>query len=160
MLDWTWKGFDVVGTLRFIDGFHEQDANLNDHYVEHRWLFDIQAYLRFQRPCFHRPPRAAGYSKDDKDKGGPPPAASSEMSIWDHLSERHYIHRRLQQPLRPRPALLLRPGWKCDRLSGIHLRRDGPLCLRAPNETILSAAHKTQSFQYLAKRSRGYSRRS
>ena len=47
MLDWTWKGFDIVGTLRYIDGFHEQDANLNDHYVEHRWLFDIQASYDF-----------------------------------------------------------------------------------------------------------------
>ena len=85
MLDWNWKGFDVVGTLRYIDGFHEQDANLNDHYVEHRWLFDIQATYDFSALVSTPPAASAGYSKDDKDKGGPPPAASSEMSIWDHL---------------------------------------------------------------------------
>jgi hypothetical protein len=85
MLDWTWKGFDVVGTLRYIDGFHEQDANLNDHYVEHRWLFDIQASYDFSALVSTPAAASTGYSKNDKDKGGPPPAASSEISIWDHL---------------------------------------------------------------------------
>ena len=57
MLDWTWKGFDVVGTLRYIDGFHEQDANLNDHYVDTDGC-SIFKPLTISAPLFpHRPPR-------------------------------------------------------------------------------------------------------
>ncbi|MDQ2658870.1 MAG: TonB-dependent receptor, partial [Verrucomicrobiota bacterium] len=80
-LDWAWKGFDVIGTVRYIDGFHEQNPNLEVHDVEQRWLFDLQASFDFSALVSH--PTAAGYSKDDK--AGPAPVVSSEMSVLDHI---------------------------------------------------------------------------
>jgi outer membrane receptor for ferrienterochelin and colicin len=82
-LDWTWHGFDVIGTVRYIDGFHEEDANFNRHNVGHKWFFDLQANYDFSA-LVHQP-QAAGYSKDSKDKGGPSTIASGQMSVWDRL---------------------------------------------------------------------------
>jgi iron complex outermembrane recepter protein len=82
-LDWTWHGFDVIGTLRYIDGFHEQDADLNNHDVAHRRLFDLQASYDFSALVSKPETTTAAYSKDDR--AGPPAAASSQMSICDRL---------------------------------------------------------------------------
>ena len=46
-LDWAWKGFDIIGTVRLINGFIEQDADLITRNVERRWLFDLQASYDF-----------------------------------------------------------------------------------------------------------------
>ncbi len=81
-LDWNWHGFDLVGTVRFIDGFHEQRADGNDHDVAHRWLFDLQASYDFGA-LVSKSAATGGYSKDDK--GGAPALASAEMSVWDRL---------------------------------------------------------------------------
>jgi hypothetical protein len=79
-LDWNWKGFDLVSTVRYIDGFQEEDANLNRHIVEHRWLFDLQATYDFS-VLVSKAPAAADYSKGDKN----PPTATAEMSFWDRM---------------------------------------------------------------------------
>jgi iron complex outermembrane receptor protein len=81
-LDWAWKGFDLIGTVRYIDGFHEQDANLNDHYVEHRWLFDLQASYDFGA-LVSKSPEASNYSKDGKTNVST--EATGQMSFWDRL---------------------------------------------------------------------------
>ncbi len=83
-LDWAWKGFDLVSTVRFIDGFHEEDANLNRHDVEHRWLFDLQASYDFGALVSHAQ-ATAGYAKDSK--AGPATVSTASASAWDRLLE-------------------------------------------------------------------------
>ena len=80
-LDWAWKGFDIIGTVRYIDGFHEQDADLNDHDVGHRWLFDIQASYDFS--ALVTKSSSPSYSKDPKAPVST--ADSGQMSFCDHL---------------------------------------------------------------------------
>jgi iron complex outermembrane receptor protein len=82
-LDWTWHGFDVIGTVRLINGFIEQDADLITRNVERRWLFDLQASYDFSVLVSKPETTTAAYSKDDK--AGPPAVASSGMSICDRL---------------------------------------------------------------------------
>ncbi|MDQ6621858.1 MAG: TonB-dependent receptor [Verrucomicrobiota bacterium] len=79
-LDWTWKGFDLIGTVRYIDGFMEEDANLNRHYVAHRWLFDLQASYDFSALVSKPAATTAGYSKNGEAISSP-----SGMSLCDHL---------------------------------------------------------------------------
>jgi iron complex outermembrane recepter protein len=66
-LDWAWNGFDVVGTARYLDGFHELKGNGLNHYVSQTWTFDAQASydFTFVAPVENQP--VAGYSKDAKD---------------------------------------------------------------------------------------------
>ena len=80
-LDWAWHGFDVIGTVRYIDGFHEEDANLNRHDVAHRWLFDLQASFDFS-VLVSKETASTGYSK--YDKGTPAPVVDA-MNIRDRL---------------------------------------------------------------------------
>ena len=84
-LDWTWNGFDVVGTVRYIDGFHEENANLDVRDVGHKWLFDLQASYDFSS-LVHRRTGVAGadYSKGS-NKNGPTAMEAGTMSVWDHL---------------------------------------------------------------------------
>ncbi|MDQ6765808.1 MAG: TonB-dependent receptor, partial [Verrucomicrobiota bacterium] len=87
-LDWTWHGFDLVGTVRYIDGFHEEiprgpDGILERHDVAHRWLFDLQASYDFSVLAAKPVAASSGYSKNDK--GNAPSVASGEMSFLDHL---------------------------------------------------------------------------
>lgn len=81
-LDWALGGFDVVGTVRYIDGFHEQDPDLLIHDVAHRWLFDIQASYDFSTLVRKSSATTNTYSKD---KAGPPTDASDTMSFCDRL---------------------------------------------------------------------------
>jgi iron complex outermembrane recepter protein len=81
-LDWAWKGFDLIGTVRYIDGFHEQDADLNDHYVEHRWLFDIQFSYDFGALVTESTETSPSYSKDSKATST---SASGKLSFWDTM---------------------------------------------------------------------------
>ena len=84
-LDWAWKGFDLIGTVRLISGFIEQDADLNTHNVDRRWLFDLQASYDFSA-LVTKPSGPSGvYSKDDKASVST--TASGQMSIWDHFLE-------------------------------------------------------------------------
>ena len=75
-LDWAWNGFDVIGTLRYLDGYREQVLSSADlggttpgkfHYVKHTWMLDVQGSyeLTFVAPVGTQP--VAGYSKDAKE---------------------------------------------------------------------------------------------
>ena len=66
-LDWAWNGWDLVGTVSFLDGFHERYPNGLIHYTSQTWFFDGQlSYdFTFVPPVENQP--VAGYSKDAKD---------------------------------------------------------------------------------------------
>jgi outer membrane receptor protein involved in Fe transport len=66
-----------------INGFIEQDADLNTRNVERRWLFDLQASYDFSALVAKSSDTAPSYSKDGKTTVST--AAPSEMSIWDHF---------------------------------------------------------------------------
>jgi outer membrane receptor protein involved in Fe transport len=73
-LDWAWNGFDIIGTVHYLSGFHEHlfsgaptpDGN-KDHWVNGTWFFDVQGSytLTFVAPVEPQP--VAGYSKDAKE---------------------------------------------------------------------------------------------
>jgi iron complex outermembrane receptor protein len=66
-LDWNWNGWDLVGSLRYTDGFHDHKPNGLIHYVQQTWFVDGQlSYdFTFVAPVENQP--VAGYSKDAKD---------------------------------------------------------------------------------------------
>jgi iron complex outermembrane recepter protein len=80
-LDWAWKGFDIIGTLRYINGFIEQDPDLNTRNVERRWLFDLQASYDFS--ALVSKPSSPTSSKDGKTSVSTD--ASGQMSFWDQM---------------------------------------------------------------------------
>jgi iron complex outermembrane recepter protein len=81
-LDWAWNGWDLIGTVRYLDGFKDLKGFGQNHYVSQTWTFDGQlSYdFTFVAPVENQP--VAGYSKDAKDtsmgKDGKP--AESSMS--------------------------------------------------------------------------------
>jgi outer membrane receptor protein involved in Fe transport len=82
-LDWTLGGFDIIGTVRYIDGFHEQDPDLIDRDVEDRWLFDLQASYDFSALVKKTAATTESYSKDSK--AGPSATTPDAMSFCDRL---------------------------------------------------------------------------
>jgi len=66
-LDWNWNHIDIVGTVRYWDGFHEFTPNIHQHFVSQRFLFDLQATYDFSGllPVENKP--VPGYSKDAKE---------------------------------------------------------------------------------------------
>ena len=66
-LDWNWNGFDIVGTVRFRDGFEEHKPNLLLHWVHATWFIDGQASYDFTFVAPVENQAVAGYSKDAKD---------------------------------------------------------------------------------------------
>jgi len=66
-LDWAWNGWDLVGTLNYLDGFHDRYPNGLLHYTSQTWTVDGQlSYdFTFVPPVENQP--VAGYSKDAKD---------------------------------------------------------------------------------------------
>jgi iron complex outermembrane recepter protein len=66
-LDWNWNHIDIVGTVRYWDGFHEFTPNIHQHFVSQRFLFDLQATYDFSGlvPVETKP--VPGYSKDAKN---------------------------------------------------------------------------------------------
>ena len=66
-VDWSWNGWDVVSTVRYLDGFHELKGNGLNHWVSQTWFIDGQASydFTFVPPVENTP--VAGYSKDAKD---------------------------------------------------------------------------------------------
>jgi iron complex outermembrane receptor protein len=82
-LDWAWKGFDLIGTVRLISGFIELDADGNTRNVDRRWLFDLQASYDFSALVSTSPETSPNYSKDDKAPVST--VASTQMSFWDYL---------------------------------------------------------------------------
>ena len=81
-LDWAWHGFDLIGTARLINGFIEQDPDLNTRNVGRRVLFDIQASFDFSS-LVAKTETSPAYSKDDKATVST--SAASELSFWDHM---------------------------------------------------------------------------
>ena len=65
-LDWSWNGFDVLGTVRYIDGFRDRKPNGLEHWTKQTWTIDGQASydFTFVAPVENQP--VAGYSKDAK----------------------------------------------------------------------------------------------
>jgi iron complex outermembrane receptor protein len=91
-LDWHWNGFDLVGTARYLDGYHELLPNAHNHWVSQTWMFDGQASYDFTFvPPVEREP-VAGYSKNSSDissgKDGKPAenasaqTANYSMPMW------------------------------------------------------------------------------
>jgi hypothetical protein len=80
-LDWAWQGFDLVGTVRLINGFIEQDADVITRNVDRRWLFDLQASYDFS--ALVSKPSATTSSKDGKNSVSTD--ASGHLSFWDTL---------------------------------------------------------------------------
>jgi outer membrane receptor protein involved in Fe transport len=80
-VDWAWKGFDLIGTVRLISGFIEQDADLNTRNVDRRWLFDLQASYDFSALV----PKPSGPTSAKDGKTSVSTDASGEMSFWDHM---------------------------------------------------------------------------
>jgi iron complex outermembrane receptor protein len=71
-LDWNWNHFDIIGTVRYIDGFHEFILNpftdeLTRHWVSQTWTFDIQASYDFSGLVTVEEKAVPGYSKEAKD---------------------------------------------------------------------------------------------
>ena len=66
-VDWSWNGWDVLTTMRYLDGFHELKGNGLNHWVSQTWFLDGQASydFTFVPPVENTP--VAGYSKDAKD---------------------------------------------------------------------------------------------
>ncbi len=62
-LDWTWKGFDLIGTVHYINGFKELTPDDANHYVSQRFLFDLQASYEFS---YGQDKSVSSYSKDSK----------------------------------------------------------------------------------------------
>jgi iron complex outermembrane receptor protein len=81
-LDWAWKGFDLIGTVRLTSGFIEQDADLNTRNVARRWLFDIQASYDFSALVPESTETSPSYSKDSK---ATTTSASTKLSFWDTM---------------------------------------------------------------------------
>jgi len=67
-LDWTWRGFDLVTTVRYTDGFKERFGDFTPHWVDHTWIFDTQLSYDFTTllPVVETNP-VPGYSKSSKE---------------------------------------------------------------------------------------------
>ncbi len=98
-LDWQWKGFDILTTVRYTDGFHEQKTDstgdiLIPHYVSQTFFFDVQGSYDFGAlvPQVEEHP-VPGYSSDGKslapgkDGSIPSPVAESNYGFftWQRL---------------------------------------------------------------------------
>jgi iron complex outermembrane receptor protein len=81
-LDWAWKGFDLIGTVRLTSGFIEQDPDLNTRNVARRWLFDIQASYDFSALVHESTETSPSYSKDSK---ATTTSASTKLSFWETM---------------------------------------------------------------------------
>jgi len=94
-LEWTWKGFDLVGIVRFTDGFNEFTPNLHPHWVHQTWFFDAQLSYDFTSLLPVEANPVPGYSKGEKEvvrakDGTPLEKASAQTSnyrrsVLDHL---------------------------------------------------------------------------
>jgi outer membrane receptor protein involved in Fe transport len=94
-LDWNWNGWDLIGTARFLDGFHELLPSGRNHWVSQTWTFDGQlSYdFTFVAPVENQP--VSGYSKDAKDmqtgkdgkttESAPMQTASYGLPVWERV---------------------------------------------------------------------------
>jgi hypothetical protein len=94
-LDWTWKGLDLLTTVRYTDGFHEFTPNLHQHWVHQTVFFDVQASYNFTSLLPVETNPVPGYSKGEKEvvrgkDGAPTETASAQTSnygrtVLDHV---------------------------------------------------------------------------
>jgi iron complex outermembrane receptor protein len=94
-LDWTWNHFDLVGTARYIDGFHEFTPNFHQHWVNWTLTFDVQLSYDLTGLIPVETAPVPGYSKDAKavarGKDGKARETATEqtsnygLSPWQHL---------------------------------------------------------------------------
>jgi iron complex outermembrane receptor protein len=94
-LDWTWKGFDILATVHYTDGFHEFTPNLHQHWVHQTFFFDVQGSYDFTALLPVEANPVPGYSKGDKEivrgkDGAPIETASAQTtnygrSVMDRL---------------------------------------------------------------------------
>ena len=94
-IDWSWNGFDLVGSVRYRDGFHEHKPNLLVHWVHQTWFIDGQASYNFTfvPPVENAP--VPGYSKDAKEmvrgkdskvaETAPTQTANYALPIWKRI---------------------------------------------------------------------------
>lgn len=94
-LDWAWNGFDIIGTVRYLDGFKELKPDGRNHYVSQTFTIDgLASYdFTFVAPVENQP--VAGYSKDAKDtssgKDGKPTESSTSQTaayglpVWQRV---------------------------------------------------------------------------
>jgi hypothetical protein len=96
-LDWNWNHFDIIGTARYIDGFHEfLGDGVTPHYVSQTWTFDIQASYDFTGliPVENQP--VPGYSKDAKEvargkDGNIKETAAAQTANYGVSAWRHFL---------------------------------------------------------------------
>jgi iron complex outermembrane receptor protein len=94
-LDWTWKGFDILATVHYTDGFHEFTPNLHQHWVHQTFFFDVQGSYDFTALLPVEANPVPGYSKGEKEivrgkDGAAIETASAQTtnygrSVMDHL---------------------------------------------------------------------------
>ena len=101
-IDWTWKGWDLGATARYLDGFHEIlnkgpifPNDIKEHWVKQTWFFDVRCSYNFHfvPPIGSSP--VAGYSKDtaegsasmasDKKPSSARSSADFALPIWKQL---------------------------------------------------------------------------
>ena len=156
-LDWNWNHFDIIGTVRYIDGFHEFEGDgVTQHWVDATWRFDIQASYDFTGlvPVESKP--VPGYSKDAKDvargkepsikETAPAQTANYGVSAWRRfLFDGTIITVGVQQSIRSGSAGGIRRRGKRSELSRLHLRCYEPVLVRAPDEEVLTQFQRKPS---------------
>ncbi len=97
-LDWTWHGFDLVTTVRYIDGFKERFGDFTPHWVDHNWIFDVQLSYDFTSllPVVESNP-VPGYSKSSKEvvpgkDGQPKETAAVQTANAGHDAWWYLLH--------------------------------------------------------------------
>jgi hypothetical protein len=83
--EWAWKGFSLVGTVRYYDGFHEPDLDGLEHWVSQTWIFDLQGSYTFLFPERVESSPVAGYSKAANAVGKDASVSMSGGSLWQTL---------------------------------------------------------------------------
>src|SRR4029079_14108491 len=79
-LDWHWNGVDLVGTARFLDGYHELLPNGHNHWVSQTWAFDGQLSYDFTFVPPVENQAVAEYSKNAADVTTSPEGKTTESS--------------------------------------------------------------------------------
>jgi iron complex outermembrane receptor protein len=87
-LDWAWKGFDLVVTVRYNDGFDELDPDLLPRSVDSTIRLDLQASYDFTAliPVEEKP--VAGYSKEPSKNGKGGGAVETAVPMSDSFGTR------------------------------------------------------------------------
>jgi len=85
-LEWAYKGFSLISTVRYFDGFHEFDNDGLEHWVSQTWILDLQASYTFLFPDRVEEKAVAGYSKApgsavEKES----PLTASALPLWKVL---------------------------------------------------------------------------